>query len=461
MRISRTVKSWTRAWGLTLLSLVAFHIFPAQAQQNTPTDGAEQGDVSQNHNPKHHHYKLVDVGTFGGPNSSFVLPSPGGRLLNNSGAAVGGSDTSTIDPLSCINFDCYLSYAFKWRDGVVNKLSALAGFNSSFAFWVSDNGLVAGFSENGIDPLTGGVANEAILWGKGGSITDLGTLGGNDSIASALNDRGQVAGGALNGIPDPYTGIFFIPGATQVHAFRWTKSWGMQDLGTLGGPDSTAFFINERGHISGWSFTNSVVNTVTGYPTLDPFLWENGNMIDLGTLGGTSGKSFGFNNRDQVVGVSNLSGNLISHPFLWDRGELTDLGTFGGDNGEATWINETGDVAGSADFEGNHFHHSALWKDGAMTDLGTADGDPCSRAYGINASRQVVGSSTDCTNYLHASLWEKGGPMVDLNTLIPPNSGVQLTLALYINDHGEIAAHGTLSNGDQHAFLLVPIEDQE
>jgi hypothetical protein len=46
--------------------------------------------------------------------------------------------------------------------------------------------------------------------------------------------------------------------------------------------------------------------------------------------------------------------------------------------------------------------------------------------------------------------------MVDLNSLIPSNSGVQLTLALYINDSGEVAAHGTLSNGDQHAFLLIP-----
>jgi hypothetical protein len=46
--------------------------------------------------------------------------------------------------------------------------------------------------------------------------------------------------------------------------------------------------------------------------------------------------------------------------------------------------------------------------------------------------------------------------MVDLNSLIHSNSGVQLTLALYINDSGEIAAHGTLSNGDQHSFLLIP-----
>jgi len=438
-------KKWSFVVEVTLPSLLAI-----------PIGVVAQDGETQNHHAHYHHYQLVDIGTFGGPNSSFVLPSPGGRLLNKSGAVVGGSDTSTPDPSSCLNFDCYLSYGFKWQDGAASPLNALPGFNSSFAFWVSDSGLVAGLSENGIDPLTGALAQEAILWEKDGSITDLGTLGGNASSAGAVNNRGQVAGGALNTIPDPYAGLFFVPGATQVHAFRWTKSHGMQDLGTLGGPDSTAFEINERGQIAGWSFTNSTVNSATGIPTLGSFLWENGKMMDLGTLGGVLTKSFSLNNGGQVVGISNLSGDVISHPFLWKEGVLTDLGTFGGDNGEAAWISDAGDVAGSADLSGNQIHHSALWQGGAMIDLGTADGDPCSRAYGVNSEHQVVGSSTDCTNYVHASLWEDGGPMVDLNTLIPSNSGLQLTIALYINDRGEIAANGTLANGDQHAFLLIP-----
>lgn len=412
----------------------------------------------------HRHYKLIDVGTFGGPNSSFVLPSPGGRLLNNSGAAAGGADTSTPDPSSCWNFDCYLSYGFKWQDGVADKLSALPGFNSSFTFWISDTGLVAGLSENGIDPLTGSLAQEGILWGSDGSLTDLGTLGGNDSVANAVNNRGQVAGGALNTIPDPYSSNFFISGATQVHAVRWTKSQGMQDLGTLGGTDSNAFEINNRGQIAGWSFTNSTVNPVTGIPNLDPFLWENGKMLDLGTLGGTVALSYALNNRGQVSGRSNMAGDLTCHPFLWDQNRgMQDLGTLGGDSGFATWLNDAGEVVGVANLpgvsgcdDGAAPHHAFLWKKGLMTDLGTADGDRCSYAVGINSKGQVVGSSTDCTNYVHASLWEDGGPMVDLNSLIPSNSGVQLTLALYINDRGEIAAHGTLSNGDQHAFLLIP-----
>lgn len=53
---------------------------------------------------------------------------------------------------------------------------------------------------------------------------------------------------------------------------------------------------------------------------------------------------------------------------------------------------------------------------------------------------QVVGSTTNCQHYLHAFLWQDGGPMLDLNTLIPPGSGFQLTFALNINDRGEILA---------------------
>src|ERR1700675_1770050 len=207
-------KIWTRVIALTLFAALAI-----------PVRSAAQDKAKPHHHHQYHHYQLIDMGTFGGPDSSFLLSTT--PVLNNSGVEVGGADTSTLDPPSCWNFDCYLSYGFKWHDGFVQKLDALPGFNSSFPFWVNDNGLVAGISENGIDPLTGATAWEAVLWGEDGDLTDLGTFGGNESTAVAVNNRGQVAGAALNTIPDPYPSIFAIPnGATQAHAFRWTKSRG-------------------------------------------------------------------------------------------------------------------------------------------------------------------------------------------------------------------------------------------
>jgi len=440
-------------------SIIAMALFAALA---LPLAAPAQEQKEQK--KQHHHYKLVDIGTFGGPNSSFVGPPPSTRLLNNSGAAVGGADTPTPDPASCFNFDCFLSYGFKWQAGVVHKLSPLPGLNSSFTFWVNDTGQVAGVSENGIDPLTGGVATEAILWGKDGSLTDLGTLGGNVSSANAVNNLGQVAGEALNTIPDPYTSNinnFFILGATQVHAFRWTRSHGMQDLGTLGGTDSAAFYINDRGQIAGWSFTNTTVNPTTGIPTVAPFLWEKGKMLDLGNLGGTLGVANALNNRGEVVGASNLAGDLTEHPFLWSEFEgMKDLGTLGGTFGHANYINDAGEIVGTATPAGDPFGRAFLWRNGVMIDLGSLGTDPDSEAYAVNLQGQVVGITGIFGVLDHrAFLWENGGPMVDLNTLIPPTPGLQLTHALYINDRGEIAAEGNFTNGDFHAFILIPCDE--
>jgi uncharacterized membrane protein len=180
-----------------------------------------------------------------------------------------------------------VSNGFKWQDGLATKLDALPGVdNNAFAFWVSDSGLVAGESENGIDPLTGGPALEAVVWGKDGFMNELGTFGGNDSFSSAVNSRGEVDGVALNTIPDPYGSVFFMPGATQSRAFRWTQSQGLQDLGTLGGPDSGAFLINENGQISGWSITNSTVNSTTGFADPRPVLLGKWQDVGHGNFGG-------------------------------------------------------------------------------------------------------------------------------------------------------------------------------
>ena len=135
------------------------------------------------------------------------------------------------------------------------------------------------------------------------------------------------------------------------------------------------------------------------------------------------------------------------HPFLWTQpGPMRDLGTFGGDNGQASWINDAGEVVGKADLPGSETHDAFLWKSGVLNDLGTLPGDSCSNAYQINSRGQIVGTSEDqilCgITGEHAFLWENGGPMVDLNTLIPPGSSLQLKFAYAINDRGEIVGTG-------------------
>src|SRR5262249_49234499 len=103
--------------------------------------------------------------------------------------------------------------------------------------------------------------------------------------------------------------------------------------------------------------------------------------------------------------------------------------------------------------------HAFLWNHGRMVDLGVIAGDQCSIAYVINAREQVVGGSDDCFgNNPRAFIWENSS-IADLNRLIPAGSGVQLTVAVGLNEAGEIAAQGVTSNGDLHAFLLIPCDE--
>lgn len=407
---------------------------------------AAEASTSPSQSPR---YRLIDLGTLGGPNSAETVEFP---FINNTGMVVGFADTAIPNPN---NPEGFVFHAFRWREGPIRDLGTLPGGVNSQAIWSNNAGEVVGLSENGrVDPLLGTPEGRGVLWTKGGQIVNLGTLGGNESLAAYINDRGQIIGFAANRKPDPFS-LFGL--GTQTRAFLWEKGI-MRDLGTLGGPDATAAAVNERGQVAGASYTNSTPNAVTGIPTLDPFLWTNGTMVDLGTLGGTLGFAIDLNNRGQAVGQSNLAGNQTAHPFLWGQGKLTDLGTLGGTLGTATWMNDAGEVVGGATTTADQAFHAFFWRNGAMTDLGTIDGDTCSVAHFMNSSGQVVGTSGDCGGQFekHGFISERGGRMIDLNRFVPEGSNLTVTDGESINDGGEIAASGMLPNGDFHAVVLIP-----
>jgi len=418
---------------------------------------------------QHTRYKLIDIGTLGGPVSFESDNNEGNLILNDSGVVSSSADTSTPDPNApCFNPDCFLAHAVRWKNGVLTDLGALSG-NNSKASAINARGWIAGISPTDvIDPVTGGLENHAVLW-KNDEIIDLGTLGGNESGAVYVNNGGRVVGfSTINTVPDPFS--FF---GAPTHPFIW-KDGKKVDLGTLGGPDafSGQGCVNEReGLVVGSSLTNSIPNPTTGLPTVDPFLWRKGAMTDLGTLGGVFGFAQCANNRGQVIGQSSPAENPGAcfgdqtpgcHAFLWESGVMRDLGTLGGDNATAIWINDAGEVVGEADLPSSQVHHAFLWREGVMTDLGTLGDD--SHASAINSKSQVVGyffiSGRTEPPFRHPFLWEKGGPMVDLNTLIPANSGLELVAADNINGRGEIVGIGVPArcfvDFCGHLFLLIP-----
>ena len=450
------------------------------------------------------HYKVIDMGTFGGPNSS----SPS---LNALGVTAGWSATTipqvpTSNPLVCGGVDHIVqsgvTVAFEWQNGILTNLGALPGpRNCSEPFSVNDFGVVAGTSENGeVDPRTGGNATRAVVW-KNGLIQDLGSLGGSQNIAFWINNSEQVVGWGENTVPDPFSMIdslfFATPNGSQTRAVLW-ENGQVKDLGTLGGPDAIAGFINKSGQVAGSSYTSAIPNPVTGLPPADPFLWEppspgfpKGRMIDLGGFGGANGFSNALNNNGQVIGGSSIASNPGAcfflnffpgcHPFLWESGKLIDLNTssIGGSPLSADWFNDFAEIVGAAVFPKAPYE-AFLWRNGVVTDLGHLKGDCFSRAWGINSLGQVVGDSYLCSTKSanapgllndHAFLWQNG-QLVDLNSLIPPDSPLilvgtgplSLVLVPNINDAGEIVGVGVPAGCKPevfglcgHAFLLIPV----
>lgn len=436
-----------------IIAALAITIF-SQAQSTTTKQGQNV------------RYKLIDLGTFGGPQSYVNIPNLSyARVLNNRGMIAGWADTPVPDPFPdfCFVGDCSVTHAFRWVNGAKEDLGVLQDGVSSDATWIAENGLIAGDSENGeIDPLIPGFPEiHAVLW-KSGTMIDLGTLdGGYESIASSVNSRGQVVGLALNGIADPDS---LVGLGYQARAFLW-QNGAMQDLGTLGGPDAWAFVINERGQVAGNSYVNTEPSArcaqfEIGTLTTGAFLWDKGRMKDLGNFGGTCTFAFDLNNRGEVVGASSLVGDQVQHPFLWDGRALIDLHTFGGDVGTAIAINEIGDAVGWAT-DPDQVPHAALWKNGKIKDLGTLADFPFSFASDINAAGQVIGqlASSDFSQF-RGFLWENGA-MVDLNSLIPPGSDLRVVFPETINDRGEIVGRARLHHGSEHAFLMVPCSETQ
>jgi probable HAF family extracellular repeat protein len=450
-------KTWTRIIALSLFAALAI-----------PVQLAAQDRTQPQH--QYHHYQLIDVGTFGGPQSLQYIYAPARGVLNNSGALGGWADTATIDPLCFFDYpDCYAAHAFVWQNGAKADLGVLPGGLNSQANWISANGLIAGVADNGqMDLLQGIPQLRGTFWGHDGGITDVGTLpGAYFAFPFAVNSRGEVVGQAANTIPDPYSMIGL---GYQSRAFYW-KNGVMQDLGTLGtGTDAFAFAINDQGQVLGWSYINSVPNPICAaasyffgfFPvvlTTSSFIWDKKNgMRDLGSLGGTCTLADDLNDHGQIVGGSSLTGDPVFHPFVWEAATgVTDLlGASNGNSGIAFSISSRGEVVGvTCD---SVTCYAVLWRKSGgkwqRTDLSTIT--DAAYASSINSSEQVVGQ--DCQDFCQAFLWEDGGPLVDLNTLVPPNSGLLLVEPGQINDRGEVSVTASDASGNNHVVLLIPCD---
>jgi probable HAF family extracellular repeat protein len=220
------------------------------------------------------------------------------------------------------------------------------------------------------------------------------------------------------------------------------------DLGTLGGFDSTAYDINEAGHIVGESYDSS--------GTARAFRWHNGVISNLGGMEG----AYGINEAGDVAGIIRLSVNG-HHPHRaasFNNGVVTDLGSLDTNDDDSysyvTKVNDLGVMIGGSDrgknatFDGTPTR-AIRYQNGAMSDLGAfwINDGAVSVAKDINNAGQVVGHAENEFRQFRPFLLQPGVGMIDLGTL-----GGGSGSANAINQWGEIV--GTASLGfTYHAFI--------
>ena len=384
--------------------------------------------------------RMRDLGTLGGDFSTAVR-------INRYGQIIGYSSTATGE-----------THAFLWEAPAtgMQDLGTLPGGNFSRAVDINDAGQIAGSSRTSVGapceqlgPVTNGC--RAVVW-QNGTITSLGTLGGDFSVATDITDIGHVAG-------------FSTTASGETHAFYWDGTT-MHDVGVLPlGDRSVAWAANERGRVVG-------VATTRAGPS-DPllfhaFVWDfatkdTKGIRDIGTLGGTTSQARAVNRRGEVAGYAYTS-DQVRHAFFWDGWTMKDLGTLDpsetDNESEAVAINKWGDVVGSAEGPpGTGREHPFIWNAShGMRDLGTLgliiNGQlvPDGHANAINNLMEVVGdygveNSCSAPGGCNAFFWD--GVLHDLGRL-----GDRDSEAVDLNNRGQIVGSSQTPDDD-------PVDPQE
>ena len=312
------------------------------------------------------------------------------------------------------------------------------GASAAIRFAINDRGQVAGARDE-----------RAMLWDNGRE-TPIGAIGRyHYGAALAINNSGTVAATYYNYDNYPHT-LLWQSGeksAALPAKYRFNEPHGVNDLGWIAGG------VRTGGH------------DAQGGLMTQAFLCANGETQLLGTLGGDYSVAYGVNDSGQVVGKADLARTYLertahgftrpTHAFLWRNGAIQDLGTLGGDNSLACAINRRGQAVGYSSTDDGSVH-ACLWDSGQTVDLGALPGHDNSEARAVNDQGVAVGQSGSNADEAppRAVLWTSGR-IVDLNTMVEGSPQWTLQCADGVNNAGQIVGKGLLG-GVTHAFVLTP-----
>jgi len=318
--------------------------------------------------------------------SSLGLPLITSHSLSNTHVVV-GSTGSPRQP-------------FVWANGKVTILPTLGG-TTGYGDQINNKNHVVGSTT-----LTGNSNLHATMW-VGKQVINLDQFGGISSSGNLINNLDQVAG-------------TYNPDGISARAYFLTRA-GWRNIGSLGGSYTYTFGINDSGMVTGQSDISNTPDPVFGFPNFHGYVWQNGVLTDFGSVFGDD-FSIGeyMNSSGQIIGTSDLNGDMYAHSFLYDHGTITDLSTLSGD--QVSWglgINNVGQMVGTS----------------GLRDPDPLDGPP------------IYTELCPC----HAVLWQNG-KIYDLGKHVP--SQYSLAWAVGITDDGVILAKALLPKSEY--VLLVP-----
>ncbi len=325
------------------------------------------------------------------------------------------------------------------------------------------------------------------------AVTDLGVLPNHQSSrAFGVNNHEVVVGESVQG---------FI----SQHAFLWKTSGVMGEPVQFALGQAVALGVSDSGHIIGTHYDEN--------GQCHGWIWQKGNVKDIGTLGGSFCAPYAVNSKGVVVGVSH-NADYQNHAFIWceglmtdlfpqadfsvatdineygdvigyfqndaglsvaflrsANGKITELDTLGGEHSNALGLNNLAQVVGFSSLPNGH-HRAFLFENGKMRDLGAlandaGENDTTSEAFEINNQGVVIGESVSLGAPARAFVWSRAEGMRDLQKLILRPTGApsfHLERVSDINDSGQIVGWGYFGPVDKdgntppsHAVLLTPL----
>jgi len=333
----------------------------------------------------------------------------------------------------------------------ISAVGALSNDQTSIVMGINNAGTVVGtsYDSNGNGHAFSMLQNQAE--------TALTTLGGTTSEANGISSDGRIVGSAAltSGLTHACAWVSGVPtDADPINIYGYSRGTSINASGIMAGyylnasnqpqgfifngtsltpvnyPAATQTTVNANNDLGEW------VGSFTGTSSVNAFVWNGTAYQSLpNASGGTQGQANAINQAGDVAGwVTTSSGQ--EQAALWRNGTLILLGDLGGNYGEATAINNFGQVVGASNVAASSYQ-------------------PVYTPNGQTGSYQSAGTLAPMVDSLsHAFLWQNG-TLIDLNTLLPANSGWILQRATGINDAGQIVGYGTL-NGLLTGFLLTP-----